>query len=70
LGPDRYATSVVVSRNSNTPPVPMAFLAPGESFPDALAAVAAAGKLGVPLLLTQRDSVPPNILSEIRRLLK
>jgi len=69
-GTNRYATSVVVSQQSNTAPAAMVFLATGESFPDALAAVAAAGTLGVPLLLTQRDAVPPNVSGEIVRLLK
>lgn len=69
-GPNRYATSVVVSQRSNTSPATMAFVATGESFPDALAAVAAAGMLGVPLLLTQRDAVPASVLNEIRRLLR
>ncbi len=68
-GPNRYATSVIVSRSSNDPVAPKLFLATGESFPDALAAVAAAGSLGVPLLLTQPGSIPPNVMSEIRRLL-
>lgn len=68
-GPNRYATSVIVSQRSNQAPSTMVFLATGESFPDALAAVAAAGRLGVPLILTRPDSVPVNVEAEIRRLL-
>ena len=66
-GADRSATSVAISTTFFNRP-PSAFLATGANFPDALAAVPVAGRAGVPLLLVQRDRIPPVVASELVRL--
>ena len=68
-GPDRYATSAAVSAETFGSGASAALLATGMAFPDALAGVAAAGKLGVPLLLTEPSGTPSVIVDELRRLL-
>lgn len=71
-GADRYATSVEISRQAFPDGASTVFLARGDSFPDALAAGAAAasnaGAQGAPVLLTRRDEIPPVVLNEIKRL--
>ena len=47
---------------------PSVYLATGANFPDALSAVPAAGRAGSPLLLVQRDRLPPSVASELVRL--
>lgn len=66
-GPDRYATSVEVSKWSSWSGDTV-FLASGSRFPDALAAGPVAAAEGAHLLLTTRDSVPESVLKELRRL--
>lgn len=67
-GPDRYATSAVVSSHAFAPGLPVAYVATGTGFPDALGAGAAAGVLGGPVLLTARDSLPSSVAAELQRL--
>ncbi|WP_084361611.1 cell wall-binding repeat-containing protein [Herbiconiux solani] len=67
-GVDRYAVSAAVSEAAFSRGAPVAFLASGEVFPDALSASAAAGRAGSPVLLVQKDAVPAAILAELRRL--
>lgn len=56
-GSDRFATSLnLVMASFET--APTVFLASGETFPDALAGAAAAGKIGAPLLLVKSICVP------------
>ena len=50
-GIDRYATALDIAANGFPDGAPIAFLASGANFPDALAASAAAGHLGGPVLL-------------------
>jgi putative cell wall-binding protein len=66
-GADRYATAVAISATFFSRP-PSVYLATGANFPDALAAVPAAGRAGSPLLLVQRDQIPPVVASELVRL--
>ena len=66
-GADRYATAVAVSTKFFSRP-PSVYLATGANFPDALAAVPSAGRAGSPLLLVQRDRIPPVVASELVRL--
>ena len=56
-GQDRFGTAAAVARTF-TAGVPVAYVASGMDFPDALAAAAAAGSQGSPVLLTTRTSVP------------
>jgi acyl-homoserine-lactone acylase len=54
-GDDRYATAAAVAERLDAP---LAFLASGEGFPDAVAAAGVAAALGAPVLLTGRDHLP------------
>ena len=65
-GKDRYETSVQVSKaykNSST-----VVLASGEKYTDELTATVLANKLNAPILLSTKDKVPTEVLSEIERL--
>lgn len=67
-GADRYETAVALSQSRFQAGVPVAFLVSGENFPDALAAVAPAGRLGGPILLTRSTCVPVSVRNELSRL--
>lgn len=67
-GSDRYATAARVSAASFVPGVPVAYVATGTSFPDALAGGAAAGRQKGPVLLVTGRSVPSSTASELARL--
>jgi spore germination protein YaaH/putative cell wall-binding protein len=67
-GADRYATSARVSSATFAPGVPVAYIATGASFPDALAGGVAAGRQGGPVLLVARDAVPAATAAELGRL--
>lgn len=49
-------------------PAPIAYVATGENYPDALSAAAPAGAQGGPLLLTRTDSLPQVVADELTRL--
>lgn len=65
---DRYATAAELATFAFTPGVPVAYVANGTGFPDALAASAAAGRLGGPVLLTRRDVLPAATSAALARL--
>ncbi|WP_382307786.1 cell wall-binding repeat-containing protein [Herbiconiux sp. UC225_62] len=67
-GADRYAVSAAVSASTFAPNVPVAYVASGEVFPDALSGSAAAGKLGGPVLLVSKNTIPSSIGAELARL--
>jgi spore germination protein YaaH/putative cell wall-binding protein len=67
-GADRYATAATISATFEPAGAPVAFVATGIDFPDALAASPAAAKLGGPVLLTQRSSLPQPTGAELTRL--
>lgn len=67
-GDDRYATAADISAASYKPGVAVAYLATGSVFADALAGGPAAAKLGGPVLLTGRDSLPAETAAELGRL--
>ena len=68
-GASRYDTAVAVSKAMfPTAGVPVAYVASGEGFADALAGAAAAGKLGGPVLLTQPNALPSVVAAELDRL--
>jgi putative cell wall-binding protein len=69
-GSDRYATSAIISSETFPGGASSALLATAMAYPDALAGVAAAGKLNVPFLLTDPDTTPPAIIGELGRLLR
>ena len=66
-GSDRYATAAAVSAGTFNPGVPVAYLATGGDFPDALAAAGAAGGRG-PVLLTSTSALPSASATELARL--
>ncbi|HEX5589164.1 MAG TPA: cell wall-binding repeat-containing protein [Candidatus Limnocylindrales bacterium] len=66
-GSDRYATAAAISRATFPAGVPVAYVATGTKFPDALGGAAAAGRQGAPVLLVS-DHVPEAVATELRRL--
>ncbi len=67
-GVDRYETAARASAASFARGVPIAYVATGASFPDALAGGAAAARLGGPILLTQATALPQSTIDELIRL--
>ncbi|MGD8195439.1 cell wall-binding repeat-containing protein [Herbiconiux sp. P18] len=68
-GADRYEVSARISAENFSPHVPIAFVASGTSFPDALSGAAAAGKLGGPVLLVgPGDEASAAVRDELTRL--
>ncbi|GAA1446694.1 cell wall-binding repeat-containing protein [Leifsonia poae] len=68
-GADRFATSVAVSTATYPQPgVPVAYIASGTKFADALSAGPAAAAQGGPLLLVAPGGLPATIAAELRRL--
>ncbi len=67
-GTGRYDTAAAVSASFFDPGVPVAYVATGLSFPDALAGGAAAAATGGPVLLVDRVAVPAATATELERL--
>ena len=67
-GANRYATAAAISRDAFPRDVPVAYVATGMNFPDALAGVAAAGSGGGPVLLTKPNELPAETAAELGRL--
>jgi putative cell wall-binding protein len=67
-GPDRYATSAAISKASFAPGVARAYVATGDSFPDALSGAAVAGAQKSPVLLVRQGSIPAAVITELARL--
>lgn len=67
-GADRYATAAALATRTWGPGAPVAYVASGEGFPDALAASGAAGALGGPVLLARVGGLPPATSAELSRL--
>jgi putative cell wall-binding protein len=67
-GGDRYATAAAVSAASFPAGVPVAYVATGRDFPDALAGGVAAARQGGPVLLVTANGVPAATASELNRL--
>jgi putative cell wall-binding protein len=70
-GNDRYETAIAVSKKSfpGNGSAPAVVLATGGNFPDALAGVPLAKKLGAPLLLTPGTGSNAEVIKEIHRVL-
>ena len=66
-GTDRYDTAAAVSQLYPAPSR-TAYLASGQTFPDALAGAALAGDQQAPLLLTRRDGLDTSTRAELARL--
>ena len=67
-GASRYDTAAALSRLRFKSGAPVAFVATGSSFPDALAGSPAAAKAGGPILLTATNSLPAATAQELDRL--
>lgn len=67
-GKNRYETAALISRANFQRTVPVAYVASGYDFPDALAGAPAAGRQDGPMLLTEPGRVPEATLDELRRL--
>ena len=68
IGADRYAVSARISATTFDPGVPVAYVATGEKFPDALSGAPAAGVRGGPVLLVRSTSIPSEVATELTRL--
>lgn len=66
-GADRYGTAGEVAKQSGTS-VPVAYVATGEHWHDALVGAARAGQGNAPLLLTKRTSLPTTTRRALQRL--
>lgn len=66
-GIDRFATSAQISAQYS-PGVPVAYVASGWNFPDALSVVPAAAAQDAPLLLVSNDALPASVATELARL--
>jgi putative cell wall-binding protein/DNA-binding beta-propeller fold protein YncE len=67
-GADRYEVAAAASRDTFSSGAPVAYIASGQGFADALSGAAAAGAHGGPVLLVSRDGIPPATAGELRRL--
>ncbi len=67
-GADRYDVSAAISASTFAPGVPVAYVATGEKFPDALSGGPAGGAHGGPVLLVRPTSVPDSVATELARL--
>lgn len=67
-GATRFETAALVSSNTFNPGVPVAYVASGSNFPDALAGAAAAGSKGGPVLLVHQNEIPASVTAELARL--
>ena len=67
-GANRYATAAAISARTFAPGVSVAYLATGQTFPDALSGGAVAGRLGGPILLVDTNQLPDATAAELARL--
>lgn len=65
-GPDRYATAMLLA--AGYPTGGEVFITTGMNYPDALAAAARAGSIGVPVLLTKTSTVPTSTVTALNNL--
>jgi putative cell wall-binding protein len=66
-GADRYATSARVAGQFPAGQ-PVAYLATGAAYADAVAGAALAGSQDAPVLLVTRDAIPSSVTTELQRL--
>ena len=64
-GADRYATAAALSAATFGANVPVAYVATGANFPDALAAGPAAAHAGGPVLLVATNEIPASTAKEL-----
>lgn len=66
-GADRYAVSAAIA-DTFTPGLETVFVARGDNFPDALAAVPVAARSGSPIVLVRPDEIPSTVRASLTRL--
>lgn len=67
-GASRYEVSALISERTFEPGVPVAYIATGATFADALSGAPAAGVNSSPVLLVPGTSIPAAVAAELRRL--
>jgi putative cell wall-binding protein len=67
-GADRFGTSAAVSAATFAANAPVAYIASGLSFPDALSGSPAAARAGGPVLLVGQATIPAAVQTELQRL--
>lgn len=67
-GETRYETSVAISASTFSPGIPVAYVASGMDYPDALSGAAVAARTGGPVLLTSPSQLPDAVAAELSRL--
>ena len=67
-GSDRYATAALVSEATFPAGAPVAYIATGATFPDALSGAVAAARAGGPVLLVSPIALPAATAAELTRL--
>ena len=67
-GADRYSTGAAISKDAFKPGVPVAYVATGANFPDALAGGAAGAFKDGPVLLVAGGTIPKATAAELTRL--
>ncbi len=67
-GADRFATSAIISTKNYSTGVPVAYVASGQVYTDALSGAPVAGKNRGPVLLVDTDAVPDVVAAELTRL--
>ena len=67
-GAGRYETAALVSETTFAPGTPVAYVATGSDYPDALSGAAAAATARAPVLLVAQDSLPAATAKELTRL--
>lgn len=67
-GADRYETAAAISRSTFGESVPVAYVATGTNYPDALGGVPAAAVEGGPILLVRPSELPSVTRTELQRL--
>ncbi len=67
-GTDRYATAAAISKSAFPAGASVVYVATGSTFPDALAAGAAAARANAPILLVGTNSLPAATATELARL--
>jgi putative cell wall-binding protein len=67
-GTNRYGTAAAISQATFSPNVPVAYVATGDAFADALAGGPAAAKSAGPILLVQVNAIPSATDAELHRL--
>lgn len=65
-GADRYTTAALIAIQNFEAYGPVAYVAFGGNFPDALAAAAAGGMTGAPVLLTATNSIPSATIAALQ----